>query len=294
MPKDNFLQQLNVETLKEIAQKEGMTKVPKNYEKEDLVKYLDGVLTSAKIKLYKSEYFERVIERETKTVKEKISERGLSESSAEISVSTFDRNSAITSLMRLHPNKMVVEAIANKIRENIPSGSGIHYYDKMSDKMLKTLYDVFIDKTEDKSGRYFEYRCGQHLADNTTNVVKLEFDVKNRDTNNIEMDIIGYRADGTIRVMAECKDRKSVLYDDITKWLKNAELLYDLGAKSAVFYSSAGYTQGTIDRIRTMKDVYEEDGYYVIEGGGMFKKEKSIKISLYELRNDKFYRVFPE
>ena len=77
MQNDNFLQELNVETLKEIAQKEGMTKVPKNYEKEDLVRYLEGVLTSAKIKLYKSEYFERVTERETKTIREKISEKGL-------------------------------------------------------------------------------------------------------------------------------------------------------------------------------------------------------------------------
>ena len=294
MPKDNFLQELSVESLKEIAQKEGMTKVPKNYEKEDLVKYLEGVLTSAKIKLYKNEYFERVTERETKTVREKISERGLRESMAEVSISNFDRNSAITSLMRSPPDKIVVEAIANKIRENLPNGSGIHYYDKMSDKMLQTLYDVFIDKKEDKSGRYFEYKCGQHIAKNVSNVVNVDFDVRNRDTNNIEIDIIGYRADGTIRVFAECKDRNSVQYSDVTKWLKNAEILYDLGAKSAVFYSSAGYTQGTIDRVRTMKNVLEEEGLYIIEEGGMFRKEKAIKISLYELRNDKFYRVFPK
>ena len=294
MPKDAFLQELNVETLKEIAQKEGMTKVPDNYEKEDLVKYLDGVLTSAKIKLYKQEYFERVTERETKTVREKIREKGLIESSAEISISNFDRNSAITSLMRFHPNKIVVEAIANKIRENLPSGSGIHYYDKMSDKMLQVLYDVYIDKKEDKTGKYFEYKCGQHIADNTTNVVRIDFDVRNRDTNNIEIDVIGYRADDTIRVFAECKDRNSVQYSDITKWLKNAEILNDLGATSAVFYSSAGYTQGTIDRVRTMKSVSEEDGNYTIEEGGVFRKKKVIKISLYELRNDKFYKVFPK
>ena len=294
MSKNNFLQELNVETLKEIAQKEGMTKVPKNYEKEDLVRYLEGVLTSAKIKLYKSEYFERVTERETKTIREKISEKGLRESMAEVSISNFDRNSAITSLMRFHPNKIVVEAIANKIRENLPNGSGIHYYDKMSDRMLQTLYDVFVDKKEDKTGRYFEYRCGQHIVDNTSYVVNIDFDVRNRDTNNIEIDIIGYRADNSIRVFAECKDRNSVQYSDITKWLKNAEILYDLGAKSAVFYSSAGYTQGTIDKVRTMKNISDEDGFYIIEEGGMFRKEKAIKISLYELRNDKFYRVFPK
>lgn len=294
MSKNNFLQELNVETLKEIAQKEGMTKVPKNYEKEDLVRYLEGVLTSAKIKLYKSEYFERVTERETKTIREKISEKGLRESMAEVSISNFDRNSAITSLMRFHPNKIVVEAIANKIRENLPNGSGIHYYDKMSDRMLQTLYEVFVDKKEDKTGRYFEYRCGQHIVDNTSYVVNIDFDVRNRDTNNIEIDIIGYRADNSIRVFAECKDRNSVQYSDITKWLKNAEILYDLGAKSAVFYSSAGYTQGTIDKVRTMKNISDEDGFYIIEEGGMFRKEKAIKISLYELRNDKFYRVFPK
>ena len=228
MSKNNFLQELNVETLKEIAQKEGMTKVPKNYEKEDLVRYLEGVLTSAKIKLYKSEYFERVTERETKTIREKISEKGLRESMAEVSISNFDRNSAITSLMRFHPNKIVVEAIANKIRENLPNGSGIHYYDKMSDRMLQTLYEVFVDKKEDKTGRYFEYRCGQHIVDNTSYVVNIDFDVRNRDTNNIEIDIIGYRADNSIRVFAECKDRNSVQYSDITKWLKNAEILYEV------------------------------------------------------------------
>ncbi|MCL4341061.1 MAG: hypothetical protein M1431_03060 [Candidatus Thermoplasmatota archaeon] len=294
MPNTNFLQELNIETLKDIAQKEGLAKVPKNYEKEDIVKFLDGVLTAQKIKFYKKEYFERVIERETQTIREKISERGFMEQSSEITTTTFDRNAAITALLRSRINRMVVEQIANKIRDDIPTGSGINYWDRMSDRMLEILHDVFIVKKEDKTGRYFEFRCAEYLAGKDKNISRIGIDVKNSDTGNIEMDILGYRADESIRFMAECKDKKSVEYKDITAWLKRAEALYDKGLKLAYFFSSAGYTQGTIDRVKTMPNVLqEEDGAYVIDSGGMFKKPKYIVLTIFDVRNDKFIKVFP-
>ena len=294
MPNTEFLQELNFDSLKEIAQKEGLSKVPKNYEKEDIIKFLDGVLTTQKIKLYKKEYFERVIERETKTIRERISEKGFREQGTEITTTTFDRNAAITALLRSRINRMVVEEIANKIREDIPSGSGINYWDRMSDKMLETLHDVFIEKKEDKTGRFFEFRCAEYLAGRDKNISRIGIDIKNNDTGNIEMDILGYRADGSIRFMAECKDKKSVEYKDITAWLKRAEALYDKGLKFAYFFSSAGYTQGTIDRVKTMPNVLqEEDGCYIIDSGGMFKKPKDIFLAIFDVRNDKFIKVFP-
>ena len=293
MSNTDFLQELNLETLKEIAQKEGLAKVPKNYGKEDIVKFLDGVLTTQKIKFYKKEYFERVIERETQTVREKISEHGFREQSSEITTTTFDRNATITALLRTRINKMVVEQIANKIREDIPSGSGIGYWDKMSDRMLKTLHEAFIDKKEDKTGRYFEFRCAEYLASKDKNISRIGIDVKNSETGNMEMDILGYRADGSIRSMAECKDKKSVEYKDITAWLSRAEKLYDKGLSFAYFFSSAGYTQGTIDRVKTMPNVLPEDGIYILNGGGIFKKPETITLRIFDARNDKFIQVFP-
>lgn len=293
MANSDFLQELNLDTLKEIAQNEGMSKVPVNFEKEDLVKYLVGVLTTQKLRFYKKEFYERVIERDVKTVHEKITERGFTSESAELNETTFDRNSAIMNLARSRINKMVIEEIANRTRENIPNGSGFSFWDKMSDNMLQTLHEVFIDKKDDKRGRFFEFRCAEWLARKDKSISKLGIDVKNSQTNNIEMDIIGYRADGSIRFMAECKDR-SVKYPDITAWLKRAESLYEEGLKTTYFFSSAGYTQGTIDRVETMPNVFKEDGAYVIDSGGIFKKEKTIEIAIYDVRNGKFREEFPK
>ena len=57
MARTDFLLKLDKKDLKNILQKEGLRTIPKNYEKEDFVKFLEGVLTSEKIKKYQEEYY---------------------------------------------------------------------------------------------------------------------------------------------------------------------------------------------------------------------------------------------
>jgi hypothetical protein len=132
MPKTDFLLELDEKALKDIAQKEGLKTIPKNYGKDDFIKFLEGVLTAEKIKKYKAEYYERETVRDIH-IKERIKEKGFKEEKEEVTKISMNKHEAIVSLQKERISKKVLEEIANFLHEPIPTGSGVKLYDGMND-----------------------------------------------------------------------------------------------------------------------------------------------------------------
>ena len=263
MARTDFLLKLDKKDLKNIAQKEGLKTIPKNYEKDDFVKFLEGVLTTEKIKQYREEYYEKETVRDIH-IHEKIREKGFKTESVENTKITMNRHEAIVNLQKERISKKVLEEIANFLHEPLPSGSGVKLYDDMNDKMLNVVREIFFDKTEDKTGRYFEFRCANWLDYNEKGLSRLE--VRHKFPKIGEIDIVGFDYEDELALMAECKDR-TVSFEDVDKWIANMEKLVQEypNLSKAYFFSSKGYSQGVVDRVKNNSNVDPYSGEYTIK-----------------------------
>jgi|YelNatPaOPRAMG01_1025707.scaffolds.fasta_scaffold15455_8 hypothetical protein len=289
MAKSGFLLELDKKTLKDIAQKEGLKTVPKNYDKEDFVKFLEGVLTTEKIKRYREEYYERETERDIH-IHEKVKEKGFKREGEEVTKMSVNRHEAIVNLQKERISKKILEEIANYLHEPLPTGSGVRLYDNLNEKMLNVVKEVFLDNKEDKTGRYFEFRCANWLDLNEKGITRLE--LRHKFPRIGEIDIVGFDGLDEPSIMAECKDRP-VSFEDIDKWMANLDKLNNdfPSLYKAYFFSSKGYTQGVIDRVKNNNNVDPYTGMMEIKRGILSKAYVSLMI--YDNRGDKFLRQFP-
>ena len=295
-----FLKKLTDEDLKVIARKEGLKNVPRNYERDDLIKYLEGVLTVERIKRYREQYFERDVERDIH-IHEKIKERGYKASSIERTKVKFDRNEVIVELSKSKITKQVVESITTYLHEPMPSGTGVNFYDKMSEKTLKLLNSIFLERSADYSGVNFEFLCTNWLVRNYKEISRVEN--RHKFPKIGEIDIVGYDQRDLPVVIGECKDR-SVSYSDIDKWIRNSKSLAEeygdqlmevdndeLTIIHSYFFGSRGYSQGVTDRVKNDNNI--DDGAYVIPTGLLGRKRAALfKIFMYDVRDGKFYQEY--
>lgn len=289
MAKSDFLLELDEMALKEIAKKEGLKTIPKNYGKEDFVKFLEGVLTAEKFKKYRSEYYERETVRDIH-IKERVKEKGYREEREETAKISMNKHEAIVNLQKERISKKVLETIADFLHEPTPTGSGVKLYDGMNEKMLSTVREIFIDGKEDKTGRYFEFRCANWLDYNEKLVSRIE--MRHKFPKIGEIDIIAFDPMDEPKIMAECKDRPASI-EDMDKWIANVEKLnleFDSLSK-AYFFSSKGFTQGVVDRIKNNQNIEPTTGEYTIKKGILSKSY--LKLKVYDVREDKFLRQFP-
>jgi hypothetical protein len=289
MPKTDFLLELDKKTLRDIAQKEGLKTVPKNYDKEDFVKFLEGVLTTEKIKRYREEYYERETERDIH-IHEKVKEKGFKTEREEVTKISVNRHEAIVNLQKERISKKVLEEIANYLHEPLPTGSGVRLYDNLNDRMLNVVKEIFLDNKEDKTGRYFEFRCANWLDLNEKRISRIE--LRHKFPRIGEIDIVGFNEYDDPLIMAECKDRP-VSFEDIDKWMANLNKLHDefQSLAKAYFFSSKGYTQGVVDRVKNNPYVDPYTGILEIKRGILYKYYVSLRI--YDNRGDKFLKQFP-
>ena len=289
MAKTDFLLELKKNDLKEIAQKEGLKTVPKNYEKEDFIKFLEGVLTAEKIKKYREEYYEKETVRDIH-IHEKIKEKGFRTETEENTKISMNRHEAIVNLQKERISKKVLEEIANFLHEPLPTGSGVKLYDNMNEKMLNAVREIFVDNKEDKTGRYFEFRCANWLDYNERGISRIE--VRHKFPKIGEIDITGFDQQDEPVLMAECKDR-TVSFEDVDKWLANMEKLAQEfpSISKAYFFSSKGYSQGVVDRVRNNANVDPSTGEFTLKKGILSKTY--IKLKIYDNRGDKFLKQFP-
>jgi hypothetical protein len=107
-----------------------------------------------------------------------------------------------------------------------------------------------------------------------------------------EIDITGFNSNDEPKLMAECKDRPASI-EDIDKWIANVEKLsieFD-SLKMAYFFSSRGFSQGVVDRVKNNQNVDSSTGEFVIKKGILNKSY--VELRIYDVRGDKFLRQFP-
>ena len=303
--KAELLSRLDEGKLQRLAKKEGLKVILKTFGKRDLVKYLEGVLTLEQVKEYVGEYYEREIEREV--IREKIRERGVKVAKRVATRVTFDRSNAILEIQRREKEEKisqeVLEQIAEFLHEPPPSGRGFSLYDGMSDKLLKTVYQIFV-RGESLRGRGLEFRFANWLLWHLPrNVVRLK--IRHNEPPVGELDVVGFDPKDNIVVMAECKDRP-IGYEDITKWISNAKTLYNEGGfklEEAYMVCSAGYTEGTLERMIALPEVDDHSGALKMGLGitarsfllaSDIKKAGKVQLKVFDFRDGHFIQVFPK
>lgn len=304
--KSDLLSKLDENKLKKIAKKEGLTKIPANYGKRDLVKYLDGVLTLQEVKSYTIETYEKETNREIirETIKEKgARQRFETKETAQLELGKADLILKLTE-NKEKIDKSVLEAMANYMHESIPNGSGYSLYKKMSEKFLERLYRVFVEKETDGKGRYLEYRFANFIKNKSTCDIarlKIRYDLPKVG----EIDVLGFDSDDKPVFIAECKDRP-VKYEDIDKWISNVKRAYSEYGGSlteAYFVGSAGYTDGTIKRLEDSNEINPKKGYVSLGGKAFIKdfllNDRStsdsgkVFIKVYDVRGNQFLKILP-
>jgi hypothetical protein len=303
--KEDRLKLFTEDQLKEIAHQEGISKIPKTFDKKDLIKFLEGVLTLEQIKTYEGKYSEKEIERDIH-IHEKIREKSIEKKAETTTKLNIDRNKTIVDLSKTKIDKTIIEAIADDLHEEIPSGSGVKYFDGMSLRLLKALDGIFIIKEEDRTGRYFEYLSANWLWKKySKNATSINFRQKLPKIG--EIDIILYDNNDFPYVIGECKDRQNVKIEDIDKWLSNSDRiiqefgdemikknasvlrLVEIASIDSYFFSSTGFTQGIIDRLKENEKV--ENGIYTAKK--KIGSKYQVKLHLVDVRNNQFKEVYP-
>lgn len=154
------------------------------------------------------------------------------------------------------------------------------------------LYDVFVRKLSDKSGKYAEYRLANHLLGSKEGeqIDKLDFRTKLVGTSNDkhEFDVLGYDKRGNLLMLAESKDRKSKITKvdifkffeeiiDISDTKKNWLLRFIHYGSTSLFTDDAkNYIKHKLDRkgrlrVRFGEPIYcyfyeeRSDGYYDLD-----------------------------
>ena len=304
--KADWLSKLDETKLKNIAQDNGLTTIPKTFKKRELVKYLDGVLTLEQIKSYVTEVYEKETKREI--IRETIKERGIRFEKKETTKVTFDKPTIIANIIesREKIDKAVLEELANYMHEPIPAGSGYSLYSKMNERMLENINRIFVRKETDGKGRYLEYQFANFLkrySDEDIARIKIRYDLPKIG----EIDVLGFDSKDQPVIMAECKDRP-VKYEDVDKWISNVKRVfseYDGSLKEAYFVGSSGYTEGTIKRVETLKELTPKGYLYAgikvmsyvkdLFGGrdtGLTESGR-VYIELYDVRQNEFVKMFP-
>ncbi|MCL4446876.1 MAG: DUF234 domain-containing protein [Candidatus Thermoplasmatota archaeon] len=299
MPSIGFLRKLDQDDLEEIVKKEGLKSIPKNYDKDDIIKFLEGTLTTEKVKKYREMYFEKETERDIH-IHEKIKEIGIQNSSVDFEKTRPDRNATVIGVFRAKPTKLVIELIAKYVREDMPTARGFEFYNELGDKTLRMLYDIFVERLPDVSGASFEFLCADFLVDKWSEIERVERDYYFPKIGKI--DIVGFDNRDLPVVIAECKDTK-VSYDKIDKWIHNSiEMTKEYGEQlkktkwddiqilQSYFFTSRGFSQGVVDRVKKNRDI--EDESYVVNKSVLKSRRLEFVPYMYDVRDGKFYQEF--
>jgi hypothetical protein len=296
MAKFTFLESLDEAQLKKIAKAENLP-VPKDYDKDELVKYLQGTLSIERSKKYEKMYSEKVVERDIH-IHERIKEKSIQAKSEDEERVSISREGKILKLMKVTIQKEVLSALANKLHEKEPEGSKQNLLEEMSDDFLNRVYEIFVDLKHDRNGRNFEYLCSNYLMKNWKgDIEKLELDHEFHGVG--EIDVVGFDRFMLPIGIAECKD-KTTLKEDIDKWITNTKSLYEQFSQkiqdkhkqylhmNSYFFSSERITQEVLARYKNHK----------ISERGVYQKipliSPKVYFWIYEVKGDKFEQKFPK
>ena len=193
MPYEDFLKQFNMEQLTEMCRLEGMKQVQKNMRKEHLIEYLQSHFNEEKLFLYENRYL-----KQQKTGKKD----GNSPPKKATGSTSKSRESIIIELQKRRIHRILINNVAKLLDEDEPSGKGIEYYEKMSNKTLEMLREIFVSDAETTNKIVFSMRCANWLIFKTKEIQNIEFHHKLDSGKNV--DFLAYDVEGLPYLMAEC------------------------------------------------------------------------------------------
>jgi hypothetical protein len=303
MTKAELLSKLDEKALRNIAKNENFT-VPKTYDKQDLVKYLEGTLTLQKIKEYTCEIYEKETKRTI--IHETIKEKGIRIKAKESLEVKFDKLEVIRELTQKEKiDSLVLKEIARNLKQPLPKGRGFDLYDKMNEEMLQFINNVFVKKESDGHGLFLEYRTANFLVQNAkTKIVRIE--IRHKCSNSDEIDVTGFNSQGKPVIIAECKD-KHAKKEDIAKWIKNSKQIFqdnNGSLEESYFVTSDKFTDQNYGYIEEFRDIDSKKGILKIHGflRGLIRnlgdektltESRGLSMSIYEVRQNQFVKVFP-
>jgi hypothetical protein len=302
MTKAELLAKLDEQALRDIAQSENY-KIPPNFGKRNIVKYLEGMLTLQKIKEYTAEAYEKETKRTI--IHETIKEKGIRLSKKETTKIQFDERQVFRELDKQKVDLSVLEAIANYLDEPIPKGKGFQLYDSVSPKTLQYLDRVFVKNESDSQGRCLEFRTAPFLKRINRSIKRVE--IRKRFPSVSEIDVTGFDSQNRVLAIAECKDTRP-LKSQLAEWIENSRLIFlaNKGSlETSYFITTDKLTTGNLDYIRLHKEIDQDSGQLKIVSG-LFERikrnlgdEKSfsetgrVYLSIFQERDGQFTKIFP-
>jgi hypothetical protein len=302
-----MLSKLDEQQLRKIMKTNGFS-IPKTFAKRDLVKYLSGTLTLEKIKEYSAEVYERETKREI--IRETIKEKGIRIKEKETTKLQVDKIHLIYDLAHSHEkiDDGVLGELARSMHEPIPSGKGANRFDKMSENLLERLHAIFVKNESDGKGLFLEFRTANFIMRQSKCRDKISR-VSVRYTTDIgQIDVVGFNSEDVPLIIAECKDR-SVKREDLAKWLENSRQMFEKSKgdlAESYFVTSSRLTDESILFLENNHTINSKNGQLKVATGitgytkNLFMANKgffetgNVSLSIYEVRQGQFTKVFPK
>ncbi|MCL4320819.1 MAG: hypothetical protein M1323_05615 [Candidatus Thermoplasmatota archaeon] len=288
MNEQNPIEKLSFAELKSIAKKSGLKTIPRTYKKADLIKYITENSTEEKRKAWIKELNEKEV---------KVEERNNAVPKKDEKNESFSRKEYIVDLQKEKIHRIVVEAACEHFKEPLPKGTGVNFYDGMSDELLKHLHDVFVKKYDDPEGKNFELRSANWLVYRIKEVGA----IRTRHTlpNTQELRLIGFDVEGLPYFIGEFSNT-GMTDQNFRRGIENArKVLENYGPKLLKKYKSAWmrvyyfvpeeHSDNFLKIITSDKSI-AGDGTIRVKRG-FLKQDYFIKISAFKVNGNKYTEI---
>ncbi len=290
MKDQNPIERLSFAELKTIAKKSGLKTIPRTYKKADLIKYITENSTEEKRKSWIDELSEgeRIVDGRDRTATRKDEKN-----------ETFSRKEYMVDLQKEKIHRIVVEAACEHFKEPLPKGTGVNFYDGMSDELLKHLHDVFVKKLDDPEGKNFELRSANWLVYRVKEVGA----IRTRHTlpNTQELRLVGFDVEGLPYFIGEFSN-VGMTDQNFRKGIENArKVLENYGPRLMKKYKSAWmrvyyfvpeeHSDNFLKLITSDKSI-AGDGTIRVKRG-FLKQDYFIKISAFKVNGNKYTEIHP-
>ncbi len=196
-------------------------------------------------------------------------------------------------------HRIVVEAACEHFKEPLPKGTGVNFYDGMSDELLKHLHDVFVKKLDDPEGKNFELRSANWLVYRVKEVGA----IRTRHTlpNTQELRLVGFDVEGLPYFIGEFSN-VGMTDQNFRKGIENArKVLENYGPRLMKKYKSAWmrvyyfvpeeHSDNFLKLITSDKSI-AGDGTIRVKRG-FLKQDYFIKISAFKVNGNKYTEIHP-
>ena len=288
MKAEKPLDEISFADLKSIAKKTGLEAIPRTYKKEDLKKY---IIENSNEK--QREAWIKELKHSAPDQKGKENEKN----KKPVQKESFSRKEHIVDLQKEKIHRIAVEAACELFNEPMPKGTGVGFYDGMSDKLLKQLFEIFVKKLDDPDGKYFELRSANWLVYRIKEIGAMR--TRHTLPGSQELRMIGFDVEGLPYLIGEFSD-KGEAESDFKRAIENARRVLDnYGQKLIKKYKKAWmrvYFFVPGEQSENLLKIIKEDKTIDNEGiqrvkRGFLKTDHFIKISAFRVNGNKYEEI---